>query len=189
MVTELMDADLSNAIPKLSYEEKLRVAKEVANGMCYLHECGLLHRDLKPGNILLSKDGRCKITDFGLTRQKPEQTATLTTNIGTFLYTAPEVFTHGHYDEKADVYSYGMLVAQMMMDGIHPLAHVKYQWSFEFVKLLTEHKISPQLPTKCSPELTTLIQNCISWEAASRPTFIEIQKSVEKMKSKFHSLE
>jgi serine/threonine protein kinase len=91
--------------------------KQLAGAVTYIHALALVHRDLKPDNILLSADDDIKVGDFGLARdfvQKKRQDETwanyyMTTECGTLFYMAPEVFD-GHYTEKADVFALGVLL-------------------------------------------------------------------------------
>ena len=75
----------------------------VGDTRCYLHSRKLIHRDLKPQNLLVNGTWTCKIADFGISTIKPQQTQTMTC-IGTPVYMSPEVLTKNKYSEKADVY-------------------------------------------------------------------------------------
>ena len=86
---------------RMSYMDILQLAHDVAEGLAYLHP-SVIHRDLKPGNILLDEEGRAKIADFGISRVKdPSKTCmTVTNNNGTPIYMAPEQFNGTCVDEK-----------------------------------------------------------------------------------------
>lgn len=101
----------------LSPEEAVRVARDVLAALSAAHEAGVVHRDVKPGNVLVTEDGRAKLTDFGiadLTRQAPEETRTgLTTGPrppGTLAYMSPEQALGDPLDERSDLYSVGALL-------------------------------------------------------------------------------
>ena len=85
----------------LSTVTVFQLARDVAEGLAYLHP-SVIHRDLKPGNILLDEDGRAKIADFGISRVKDPSKTYLTTNNdnGTPMYMAPEQFNGTRVDEK-----------------------------------------------------------------------------------------
>ncbi len=124
----------------------------------------------------VSKDGRCKISDFGLSRLKPEQSGNMTQNAGTITYMAPEVIVEGRYNEKADVYSYGILLCELFQ-GKSPYHHIQYEWNYQFMRRFASKEIEPQLPSQeeCPyPELVDLIKQCIKWDFKERPSFENI---------------
>ena len=93
----------------LSWEKRYELAIGVAKGMQYLHSFSVpvLHRDLKSLNVLLDEYYTPKIADFGWTRLLAEK---MTLKVGTFQWMAPEVIVSKHYTEKADVYSFGIIL-------------------------------------------------------------------------------
>lgn len=106
----------------------LRLATDVARGMAYLHgrryfdekdgcfkNC-IIHRDLKPDNCLVTEFLSAKITDFGTSRAKSTEEDVTMTAVGTPLFCAPEIFRGELYDEKVDVYSFGLLLLSLAID-------------------------------------------------------------------------
>ncbi|CAN6453205.1 unnamed protein product [Victoria cruziana] len=105
-------------VKKLGWGKRLEIIQGIADGLCYLHEesdVRIIHRDIKASNILLDEKLMPKITDFGLARSIGEDQTHLTTAIaGTLGYMAPEYIIHGQLTEKADVYSFGLLVLEIV---------------------------------------------------------------------------
>ena len=113
---------------KLSMPEALRIGREVALGLKAAHEAGLVHRDLKPGNVLLTSDRRAKLGDLGLVLQvdgEPIDGRTILTQkgqaLGTPLYMAPEQWMESHdVDARADLYALGVMLHRLI-SGKRPL--------------------------------------------------------------------
>ncbi|XP_028799042.1 cysteine-rich receptor-like protein kinase 2 isoform X3 [Neltuma alba] len=102
----------------LSWKQRYDIILGIARGLTYLHEefhiC-IIHRDIKTNNILLDDDFQPKIADFGLARLLPQDQTHLSTRFaGTLGYTAPEYTIHGQLSEKADTYSYGIIVLEII---------------------------------------------------------------------------
>ncbi|KAL8144093.1 hypothetical protein V2J09_017125 [Rumex salicifolius] len=116
-LTNNLLGDNKNGI-EFSWEVRKRIAIGVAKGLAYLHE-GLrphiIHRDIKASNILLDKDLNAKISDFGLAKLiAPSMTHISTKVAGTFGYLAPEYAMHGRLNRKADIYSFGVLLLEIV---------------------------------------------------------------------------
>ena len=98
----------------LSLAESLRIARQIASGLAKAHEHGIVHRDIKPGNVIVAKDGIARIIDFGLAKSG-EVTATAEgTARGTPLYMSPEQATGGALDARTDLWSLGAVLFQMI---------------------------------------------------------------------------
>eukprot|EP00250_Pteridium_aquilinum_P008793 c18212_g1_i1 orf=161-3385(+) len=126
MVNGNLDEHLHGGSKSLCWEERLSIAADVAEGLVYLHHeytQPIIHCDLKPGNILLGADMVAKISDFGIARLlNCNQTEDLfsTSNFrGTFGYAAPECAAGSRISTKADVYSYGVLLIEIVT-GVKP---------------------------------------------------------------------
>jgi eukaryotic-like serine/threonine-protein kinase len=107
----------------LSPREAIELALQVARGLAFAHDQGLVHRDVKPQNVLLDADGRAKVTDFGIAHAVDVDGLTITgTIMGTSNYIAPEQARGQPVDEQTDVYSLGcvlyeLLAGQVPFDG------------------------------------------------------------------------
>jgi beta-lactam-binding protein with PASTA domain/tRNA A-37 threonylcarbamoyl transferase component Bud32 len=101
---------------KLSPAEALAVMDHVLSALSAAHAAGLVHRDVKPENVLVTADGRVKVADFGLARAVSGSTVTTTGSVllGTAAYLAPEQFEHGTADARSDVYSAGVLLFELL---------------------------------------------------------------------------
>jgi serine/threonine-protein kinase len=100
---------------RLDVREALEIAVEVAHGLAFAHEQGLIHRDVKPQNVLLNGDGRAKVTDFGIARTLDVDGMTQTgTVLGTSNYIAPEQASGQRVDAHSDVYALGAVLYELL---------------------------------------------------------------------------
>ncbi|GKV22380.1 hypothetical protein SLEP1_g32260 [Rubroshorea leprosula] len=170
----------------LSPSTAINFALDIARGMAYLHNEPnvIIHRDLKPRNVLLvnSSADHLKVGDFGLSKlikvQNSHDVYKLTGETGSYRYMAPEVFKHRRYDKKVDVFSFAMILYEML-EGEPPFSSYE---PYEAAKYVADgHR--PIFRTKsCLPELRDLTEKCWAADMNQRPSFLEILKKLEKIK-------
>ena len=174
MVMELVEGiSLKDYIEKkgqLSAKETISISIQMVTGIQAAHNQHIIHRDIKPQNIIISKDGKVKVTDFGIARATTS-TNTISTNVmGSVHYTSPEQARGGIVDEKSDIYSAGITMYEMItghvpFDGDSTVA-VAIKHLREEIKSPSEEV--PDIPysleciiMKCTQKNTTMrYQNC-----------------------------
>ena len=120
MVMELVEGitlkDYIEKKGKLSAKETISISIQMVTGIQAAHNCHIIHRDIKPQNIIISKDGKVKVTDFGIARATTSTAtqAVTTTVMGSVHYTSPEQARGGIVDEKSDIYSAGITMYEMI---------------------------------------------------------------------------
>ncbi len=98
---------------RLSYKEAVSIAIQISMGIEAAHNNNIIHRDIKPQNIIISREGKVKVTDFGIA--KAATSNTITSNVmGSVHYTSPEQARGGYSDEKSDIYSLGITIFEML---------------------------------------------------------------------------
>ncbi|OMO86459.1 hypothetical protein COLO4_21121 [Corchorus olitorius] len=155
------------AAPLPPLEERLARALEIAQAMQYLHEQKpkLIHRDLKPSNIFLDDAKHVRVADFG-----------------TYVYMAPEVIRSEPYDEKCDVYSFGIILNELIT-GNYPYIETDYGPA-RIALEVGEGKLRPELPEDINGDHGELIDLiCLSWhgDASVRPTFANITSNLRNI--------
>lgn len=117
IVMELIEGiTLKNYIEKkgfLENKEAIGIAIQVAQGIAAAHEQHIIHRDIKPQNMIISKDGTVKVADFGIARAVSSQTMNATA-VGSVHYISPEQARGGYCDERSDIYSFGITLYEMV---------------------------------------------------------------------------
>ncbi len=98
---------------KLEIRESIGIAMQVCQGMEAAHEQRIIHRDIKPQNIIISRDGKVKVTDFGIARAASSQTIS-SNAMGSVHYISPEQARGGYCDERSDIYSMGIVMYEML---------------------------------------------------------------------------
>lgn len=99
---------------RLTVPQAVSILDAVLSGLAAAHKAGIVHRDVKPENVLLAEDGRIKIGDFGLARATTANTASGAQLLGTIAYLAPELVTRGTADARSDIYALGIMLYEML---------------------------------------------------------------------------
>jgi beta-lactam-binding protein with PASTA domain/tRNA A-37 threonylcarbamoyl transferase component Bud32 len=100
---------------RLTIPQTITIMDAILAGLAAAHRAGIVHRDVKPENVLLAEDGRIKIGDFGLARATTANTATGQQLLGTIAYLAPELVTRGTADARSDIYALGIMLYEMLV--------------------------------------------------------------------------
>ena len=176
IVTEILEGDLESLLKKnkkLSLYTRMKMAKEAAQGVAWLHGQNpkVIHRDIKTSNFLYDKNYRIKVCDFGLSDLAERNIQDLSGAKGTLLYMAPEVMMGSPFNEKADVYSFGIVLWEILT-FTEPFPH--HTNVPGFVKAVAHEGERPVIPPSAPSSLVSLMGDC--WRPAfdQRPTFIEI---------------
>eukprot|EP00325_Prymnesiales_sp_UTEX-LB-985_P011143 CAMPEP_0174754480 /NCGR_PEP_ID=MMETSP1094-20130205/105759_1 /TAXON_ID=156173 /ORGANISM="Chrysochromulina brevifilum, Strain UTEX LB 985" /LENGTH=639 /DNA_ID=CAMNT_0015960351 /DNA_START=99 /DNA_END=2019 /DNA_ORIENTATION=- len=163
---------------RLPEAEILRMAAEIMSAISYCHhELHLLHRDLKPQNIFLGKDGEVKLGDFGISKVLGASKAMAQTQCGTPLYMAPEICRGARYDRGADVWAIGCVLYEMM--SLTPPWVDKVAGAAGGIRALMRVITTSQLnlaPLRShySTELCTILASLISKSSADRPALLDL---------------
>jgi serine/threonine protein kinase len=140
----------------------LEMLAQILSGLAAAHRAGILHRDLKPDNVLLADDGRVKLGDFGLARAISEQTNGGDL-VGTIAYLSPELVTRGQADARSDVYAAGILLFELLT-GRQPFE------GEQAVQIAYQHANSTvPAPSTLAPETPQAIDKLVAWSAAKDP--------------------
>jgi len=155
----------------LAPDQVLRLGTQLADAVSHAHERGIVHRDLKSLNVIVTPDGRCKVLDFGLARRLPdESTETLQTMltedgtvVGTPAYMAPEQLKGQTADERSDVWALGVMLYEMAT-GRRPFVG---KTSFEVTSAILSQDLPP-LPAKIPVGLKTVVERCLEKDPLER---------------------
>jgi hypothetical protein len=184
--------DLSNAIHQLTPRNFFfHVSTSIANGMNYLHNRGIIHRDIKPANVLLDGDFatgnfQVKVTDFGVaTESSVERSNERTAETGTYRWMAPEVIRHESYSSLADVYSFAVLMWQLLTreDPFSPKSQI------DAAMCVARDCVRPPFPTGTPVAIQELIEACWSDDPALRLPFDQISTRLKDIESKLTDAE
>ncbi|OHT13310.1 TKL family protein kinase [Tritrichomonas foetus] len=162
---------------RLDGTKKTIIALGIAYAMQYIHSMNYLHRDLKSLNILLDADDYPKVCDFGMSRTMPEddQKTLLTGGAGTVQWMAPEVLNSDPYDKKADVYSYGIMLWEIMTCEV-PFRGLR---DVQIAMAVVGNGSRPMIPADNVGRLGRFIKMCWDQDPSKRPTFDSIVAAFE----------
>ncbi|XP_076953505.1 cysteine-rich receptor-like protein kinase 43 [Bidens hawaiensis] len=197
VVNESLDKLLFKSAKRdvLDWKRRYAIINGVAQGLLYLHEDTLeriIHRDIKASNILLDKKWRPKIADFGMARLYPEDKTHVNTRVaGTNGYMAPEYAVHGNLSVKADVYSYGVVVLELVSGQKNskfnqdPDCQNLLDWAYKlYEKGKTAEIMDPALATSADPsQVATCTQIgllCTQSDPKLRPTMRQVTVMLSK---------
>ncbi len=158
----------------LPKEKVVRYGEQISDGLAHAHEHGVIHRDLKTSNIMITPEGRAKVLDFGLARRHSVEGATEQTHsensypdegtgAGTMHYTAPEVFRGEPTDARTDIWALGVVLYEMTA-GQRPFnGKTAYELSSHIL-----HDQAKELPTTVAPVLRAVIEKCLAKSPTER---------------------
>ena len=166
----------------LSLLTATQIAKDIASGLTHAHANNIVHCDIKPHNILMTADGRAKITDFGIARAVTESTLTYGGSvIGSVHYFSPEQARGGAITPKSDVYSLGIVLYEMLTNrlpftGENPIAIA--------MKHIEEEPISPsRYRPQIPPMLEAIVCRAMSKSPEIRPSSFELVQELSNVEA------
>ncbi|OIV91740.1 hypothetical protein TanjilG_26593 [Lupinus angustifolius] len=162
----------------VSPQKLISFALDIARGMEYIHSQGVIHRDLKPENVLISEDSHLKIADFGIACEEAFCDL-LADDPGTYRWMAPEMIKRKSYGKKVDVYSFGLMLWEMVTGTIPYEDMTPIQAAFAVVNKNSR----PVIPINCPLAMRALIEQCWSLQPNKRPEFWQVVKVLEQFES------
>ncbi|ETW09134.1 TKL/LISK/LISK-DD1 protein kinase, variant 2 [Aphanomyces invadans] len=177
--------------PRLTWKETVQIALDAAEGLRYMHERHIIHRDIKAANMLLDDNLRIRLCDFGFAREvasdnennaiqddgpSPQSFQTHGRRMslcGTDTYMPPEMLFEEDYNESADIFSYGVVLIELLCRRhINEDGFLKRQPAKNFAIDLDQFRSSVR--PSCPPSLVLLAENCTAFEPSNRPTAREV---------------
>jgi serine/threonine protein kinase len=172
LIMELVDGDPLSAIlaraGRLSADATLDIVSQAARALDAAHQAGIVHRDIKPGNLLIAAGGTTKITDFGIaTAVRAAQTSHLTETgmvMGTAMYVSPEQATGAQVNDASDIYSLGVVAYECL--GGHPPFTASEPLAIAYAH---KHEPVPPLPPDVPQPVSDLVYHMLAKTPAGRP--------------------
>ncbi|KZV28796.1 hypothetical protein F511_06230 [Dorcoceras hygrometricum] len=180
----------------LSWILRLKVALGAAKGLAFLHsdEAKVIYRDFKTSNILLDSTYNAKLSDFGLAKDGPlgDKTHVSTRVMGTYGYAAPEYLHTGHLTTKSDVYSYGVVLLELLsgrraIDKNRPTGeHNLVEWARPYlgnrrkVFRIMDNRLEGQYTIDVAQKVANIALRCVSLDSKLRPTMDSIVEELEQ---------
>lgn len=169
---------------RLSEQETIKISRQVAEGLKHAHTNNIVHRDIKPHNILITEEGIAKVTDFGIARAATSSTINNTSNvIGSVHYFSPEQARGGYVDDKSDIYSLGIVMYEMIT-GMVP-----FDADNHISVAMKQIQEKPILPTKkvknlqISKNFEDTIMKCLEKHQSFR--FQNVDELIKKLDSMY----
>ncbi|EGG17284.1 LISK family protein kinase [Cavenderia fasciculata] len=171
----------SEKLIEMSWPLRVKIAYDVACAMTYLHSRNVIHRDLKSSNLLVGECWKIKVCDMGFARSTNSAQRSIRGNhrltiCGTNNWMSPEVILGQPYDNKCDVFSFGIVLSEIItrLETSAQLRPISLKYGLDVDVLL------PKVPKDCPAPLLKLALDCVEFEPSLRPTFKEI---TERLKS------
>lgn len=165
----------------LAPDDVMRIGSQLAEGLAAAHRRGIVHRDVKPANVMLAPDGQAKIVDFGVAKLTGGTRLTKTgSTLGTFAYMAPEQALGEDVDARADVFSLGTVMYQMLaghppFGGVHDAAVLN-------AVLHDEPEAVDRARDDVPEGLARTVADCLRKEPADRPTADEVLSRLREIR-------
>ena len=152
----------------IHWSDATRIAVQVCSALDAAHRSGVLHRDVKPANILLSNDD-VKLSDFGIARLIGQSQVTAAQSIiGTLAYTPPEMFHDASFDGRGDIYQLGITMYEMLL-GRAPFTSAAAENKAAIIRRIIEKPAPPLAPFDIPQQLSDLLDEVLSKDPADRP--------------------
>lgn len=162
LALEFIEGRTLDTYPRSDHRKLVSLVKDVALAIEFAHSKGVIHRDIKPGNIMIDSSGRASVMDFGLARQVESKHSISGHTLGTPTYMSPEQATGGAGDERSDIYSLGATLYELLADR-PPFRGKNVYETLE--KVVTQ---DPAPLAEIAADLQTITSKCLSKEPARR---------------------
>ncbi len=180
LLTEFVPGDTLDNVPLSNPARMLRVFEKVAAGLVHMHKRGVIHADMKPGNVMLGPGTRVKIIDYGLAWVAGEPKGRVQ---GTPGYLAPETATHKMVNERTDIYNFGATMYRLVTFQTPP-STVPPVEGMEHTEATFARALKPvtDIVPGVNPGLAQLIHHCLRFKARGRPERMsEVQGALDRL--------
>nr|XP_043639433.1 wall-associated receptor kinase 2-like [Erigeron canadensis] len=181
-------------VSSLTFERRLNIATQTAEALAYIHSTTqIVHRDVKSSNIILNDDFTAKVSDFGISRYIPSEETHIQTLIhGTLGYIDPEYFRSGTFTEKSDIYSFGMVLVELLT-GKRVFSHggtesdmglaTLFVSSLEtgFLIQILDNKVKEDGLDAHIIKIANIAKDCVELEGKKRPNMKEVKEKLKEL--------